>query len=180
MFCVFCFCFCFVCLFVFCLGFCLFVCLFVLFFVFLFCFKSGVNDNYLRNLIWKLFLHITFNLHSCYTEICALNILSSTGLPHRNYHSLYIHHYFDMQDSLHFCLKTGTLELDLDSNMWHDQGEWVTCRQYSIFIFQYKSLVHLKCYILIQTPSQSDIWLRRYEYSFKLKNNVKYKNLLPF
>ena len=31
-----------------------------------------------------------------------------------------------------------------------------------ILIFQYKSLVHLKYYILIQTPSQSDFWLQRY------------------
>ena len=26
--------------------------------------------------------------------------------------------------------------------MWHDQGEWVPCRQNAILIFQYKSLVH--------------------------------------
>ena len=64
-------------------------------------------------------------------------------------------------------------------NMWHNQGEWVTCRQYSILIFQYKSLVHLKCYILIQTPSQLDTWLQRYEQFFKFKNNVKHKNLSP-
>ena len=57
--------------------------------------------------------------------------------------------------------------------------EWVTCRQYSILIFQYKSLVHLNCYILIQTPSQSDIWLQRYEQFFKFKNNAKHKNLSP-
>ena len=46
--------------------------------------------------------------------------------------------------------------------MWHDQGEWVTCRQYSILKSQYnlQSLVHLKCYILIQIPSQSNIWLQ--------------------
>ena len=61
--------------------------------------------------------------------------------------------------------------------MWHDQGEWVTCRQYSILIFQFKSLIHLKCYMLIQTPSQSDIWLQRYEQFLKFKNNVKHKNL---
>ena len=64
-------------------------------------------------------------------------------------------------------------------HMWHDQGEWVTCWQYSIFIFEYKSLVHLKCYILIQIPSQSDIWLQRYEQFFKFKNNVKHTNLSP-
>ena len=46
--------------------------------------------------------------------------------------------------------------------------EWVTCRQYSILIFQYKSLVHLKCYILIQIPSHSDIYFQRHEYSLKL------------
>ena len=63
--------------------------------------------------------------------------------------------------------------------MWHNQGEWVACRQYSILIFEYKSLVHLKCYILIQIPSQSDIWLQRYEQFFQFKNNVKHKNLSP-
>ena len=61
--------------------------------------------------------------------------------------------------------------------MWQDQGEWVTCRQYSILIFQFKSLVCLKCYILIQIPSQSDIWLQRYEQFFKFKNNIKHKKL---
>ena len=39
--------------------------------------------------------------------------------------------------------------LVISHQMWHDQGEWVTCRQYSILIFQHKSLAHLKCYILI-------------------------------
>ena len=51
--------------------------------------------------------------------------------------------------------------------MWHDQGEWVTCRQYLIFNFWYESLVHLKCYILIQTPSQLDIVVQRYEQFFE-------------
>ena len=63
--------------------------------------------------------------------------------------------------------------------MWHDQEEWATCRQLSILIFQYKSLVHLKCYILIQIPSQSDIWFQRYEQFFNFKNNVKHKNSSP-
>ena len=63
--------------------------------------------------------------------------------------------------------------------MWHDQGEWFTCRQFSILIFQYETLVHLKCYILIQTPSQSDIWFQRYEQFFNFKINVKHKNLSP-
>ena len=33
--------------------------------------------------------------------------------------------------------------------MWHDQMEWIACRQNSILIFHWKSPVHLKCYILI-------------------------------
>ena len=45
--------------------------------------------------------------------------------------------------------------------------------------FKYKPLVNLKCYILIQIPSQLDIWLQRYERFFKFKNNVKHKNLSP-
>ena len=68
---------------------------------------------------------------------------------------------------------------NLDVYMWHDQGEWVTCRQFSILSFQYKSLKNLKCYILIQIPSQSNIWFRRYEQFFNFKNNVKHKNLSP-
>ena len=47
--------------------------------------------------------------------------------------------------------------------LWYNQWEWVTWQQYSILIFQYKLLIHLKCYTLIQIPSQSDIWLRWYE-----------------
>ena len=61
--------------------------------------------------------------------------------------------------------------------MWHDQGECVTCWQFSVLIFQYKLLVNKKCYILIPIPSQSDIWLQRYEQFFHFKNNVKHKNL---
>ena len=68
---------------------------------------------------------------------------------------------------------------NFNTNMWHDQVEWVTCRQYSILSFQYKSPFHLTCYILTQTPSQSDIWLQRYEQFFKFKNNVKYMNISP-
>ena len=48
------------------------------------------------------------------------------------------------------------------------------------FDFQYKSLVHLKCYILTKIASQLDIWLQRYEQFFIFKNNVKHKNLSPF
>ena len=63
-------------------------------------------------------------------------------------------------------------------NMWHDQGEWVTCRQYSILIFQHKSPVYLKCYIYIfwskpylnRTSSCGDtniLW------SLKTMNNIR-------
>ena len=47
------------------------------------------------------------------------------------------------------------------------------------WFFNINHLVHLKCYILIKTPSQSDILLQRYEYFFEFKNNVKHKNLSP-
>ena len=66
------------------------------------------------------------------------------------------------------------------AHLWHDQGEWVTCRQNSVLTFQYKWLVHSKNSILIQTPSKSDIWLQRYEQFFNSKNNVIHKNLPPF
>ena len=83
----------------------------------------------------------------------------------------------------YFCEveKNGPLNMWLGwcIHMSHDQGEWVTCRQFSILFFQYKSLVHLQCYILIQTPSQLNIWLQSYEQFFKVKNNVKHKNLSP-
>ena len=50
---------------------------------------------------------------------------------------LFYHFSLDSQGCIHY--------------LWRDQEEWVICRQYSILIFQYKSLVNLKCYILIQT-----------------------------
>ena len=65
------------------------------------------------------------------------------------------------------------------TKMWHNQEKWATCRQYSILIFQYKSLVQLKCYILIQTPSKLVMWLQRYEKFFVAQNNVKHKSLSP-
>ena len=46
---------------------------------------------------------------------------------------------------------------------------------------QYKFLLRLKCYILIQIPSQSDIYLlcEDMNNSLKFKNNAKHKNLSP-
>ena len=44
-------------------------------------------------------------------------------------------------------------------------------------IFQFKSLIHFTCYILIKTPSQSNIWLQRYDQFFAVQNNVKHKHL---
>ena len=71
----------------------------------------------------------------------------------------------------------GTDTLRNEMHLWHNQGVWVTCRQFSILIFQYKSIVHFEYYIWIQILSQSDIWFRRYEQFFNFKNNVKHKNL---
>ena len=42
------------------------------------------------------------------------------------------------------------------------------------FFFHCKSVGYLKCYILIQIPSKSNIWLQTYERSFKFENNVKH------
>ena len=61
--------------------------------------------------------------------------------------------------------------------MWHDQGKWVTCRQYSILSFQYNLLAHIKSYILIHTLLQSDIWFNRYEQFFEFQNIVKHRNM---
>ena len=47
------------------------------------------------------------------------------------------------------------------------------------FDFSIQITCPFKCYILIQSSSQSDIWLQRYEQFFKFKNNVKHKNLSP-
>ena len=41
----------------------------------------------------------------------------------------------------------------------------------------YNLLVHLKSYILIQTPLLSEIWFQRYEQIYEFLNNVKHKNL---
>ena len=45
------------------------------------------------------------------------------------------------------------------------------------FDVSYKSLVHFKCCILIQTPSQSDIWLQRYEQFFNSLNSKTMWNI---
>ena len=53
------------------------------------------------------------------------------------------------------------------------QGEWVTNQQHSSLIFRYKLLVHLNYYILIQTSSQSDIWLQRYGQFFEVPKQCR-------
>ena len=45
------------------------------------------------------------------------------------------------------------------------------------FEFQYNLLAHIKFYILIHTPLQSDIWFKRYEQFFVFQNNVKHGNM---
>ena len=42
-----------------------------------------------------------------------------------------------------------------------------------VWIFKCKVLVHLKYYLLIQIPSQSDFWLWRYQQFLKFQNKVK-------
>ena len=43
------------------------------------------------------------------------------------------------------------------------------------FEFQYNLLAHIKSYILIHTPLQSDIWFKRYEQFFVFQNDVKHR-----
>ena len=57
-------------------------------------------------------------------------------------------------------------------NMWHDQGEWIICQQYSILIFKFKSPVHLKCYNLIRAPAKLNSCLWRYEHFMHFKNTA--------
>ena len=45
------------------------------------------------------------------------------------------------------------------------------------FDFQHISLVHLKGFILLNTLSQPNVWLQRYEHFLKFTNPVKHKNL---
>ena len=59
--------------------------------------------------------------------------------------------------------------------MSHDQREWVRCRQYSLLIFQFKSLVHSECFTLIQ----SDICLLRYDQFFEVQNNINHRHFSP-
>ena len=61
--------------------------------------------------------------------------------------------------------------------MWHDQGKWVTCRQYPNLSFQYNLFAPIKSYILIHTPLQSDIWCKRYEQFLEFQNNVTHRNM---
>ena len=42
---------------------------------------------------------------------------------------------------------------------------------------QYNLLAHIKSYILIHTPWQSDIWFKRYEQFFEFQNSVKHGNM---
>ena len=43
--------------------------------------------------------------------------------------------------------------------LWHDQEKWVTCQRFSILSFLTHPLVSWKCYVLVQTPLESDIEL---------------------
>ena len=64
------------------------------------------------------------------------------------------------------------------SYMWHDHGEWVTCRQFSIFTFQCKSLVHLKCYTFWSKPHlHRTSGCRDMTDSLTFKHNIIHKHL---
>ena len=73
--------------------------------------------------------------------------------------------------------RSHPLSFQICLHLWRDQGKWVTCRQYSILSFQYNLPAHIKSYILIHTPLQSDIWFKRYEQFFEFQNNVKHRNM---
>ena len=45
------------------------------------------------------------------------------------------------------------------------------------FIFFHHFIITLKCFILMQTPLQLDIWLQSYEWFINGKNNIKQRNL---
>ena len=47
----------------------------------------------------------------------------------------------------------------------------------SISIFLHHLIITSNCFILMQTPLQSDIWLQSYEGFVNAKNNVKQRNL---
>ena len=47
------------------------------------------------------------------------------------------------------------------------------------FILQNKK-AHFKCYMLVHTPSQSDIWLQRYEQLSEAENNIKHNEFVTF
>ena len=49
----------------------------------------------------------------------------------------------------------------------------------SISIFLHHCLTTLKCFILMQTPIQLDIWLQSYAGFDNAKNNIKQRNLNP-
>ena len=52
----------------------------------------------------------------------------------------------------------------------------VTCRIFQ-FLFSNTTFSCLKCFILMQTPLQLDIWLQSSEESVYAKNNIKQRNL---
>ena len=63
--------------------------------------------------------------------------------------------------------------------LWHDQGKWVACQKNSINWFLCHFLITSKCFILMQTPWQLDIWLQSYEWFDNAKNNEIWTLFLP-
>ena len=49
----------------------------------------------------------------------------------------------------------------------------------SVSIFLHRCLTTLKCFILMQTPFQLDIWLQSYAGFDNAENNIKQRNLNP-
>ena len=73
-----------------------------------------------------------------------------------------------LMNESNFCRRniawSGTL---LNSNMWHDQEEWVGYRQYSFVTFSRSGIPYssylLWCFLVMQIPLRIDIKLQRYE-----------------
>ena len=89
----------------------------------------------------------------CVFKNMSMNCLFCVSLVLTIVHSKCIMFCMDrLSNTLHFMRQAHSLLASfIHHDMWNDQVEWVTCRQYSILTFQYESLVRFMLHF-IQNP----------------------------
>ena len=98
--------------------------------------------------IWLIQVGVTVRVSCSYSNRSSRAIQSASEVGTGTYNhggtaaalgKIWYHNNIDQCIALHHVKFNSIF---LKSHMWHDQGEWVTYRQFSILIFQYKLLVH--------------------------------------